>query len=100
MIINLIAVRNPKWQTLKDYEYDSDGNVVNDSDGNPVEVIVKDSDGNPKKLIQCECQWSHLGDETQEWLGFASTPWDTEQHGKDLYAALVAGEHGAIADED
>ena len=84
MSINLIAVRNPKWETIKDTE----GNPINDSDGNPIRVI------------DCECQWSHLGDNTQEWLPFTADPNDTEQHGKDLYNALVNGDHEAIADED
>lgn len=99
MSITLIAVRNPKWETLKHIKLDSDGKDVLDSDGNPVLETTLDSDGNPKKLIQCEAQWSHLGDNTQEWLPFAATPWDVEQHGKDLYNAIVAGDHGAIADE-
>ena len=84
MSINLIAVRNPKWETRKDI----DGNPINDSDGNPI------------KVIDCECQWSHLGDNTQEWLPFTTDLNDTEQHGKDLYNALVNGDHGAIADEN
>ena len=98
MSITLIAVRNPKWETLKDFKRDSEGNIVNDADGNPIEEVKKDSDGNPMKLIQCEAQWSHLGDDTQEWLPFAATPGDVEQHGNDLYNALVNGDHGAIAD--
>jgi|TARA_R100001460_G_scaffold56795_1_gene96533 hypothetical protein len=80
---SLIAVRNPKWHTRKDI----DGNVLNDADGNPL------------RIIDCECQWSHLGDNTQEWLPFSADSHDSEQHGKDLYAALVNGDHGAIADE-
>ena len=83
MSITLVAVRNPKWETRKD----NDGNVINDSDGNPV------------KVINCECQWSHLGDNTQAWLPFTADADDTEQHGKDLYAALVNGDHGTVADE-
>tara|TARA_R100001463_G_scaffold129946_1_gene189037 strand:- start:182 stop:433 length:252 start_codon:yes stop_codon:yes gene_type:complete len=83
MSITLIAVRNQKWVTIKDAE----GNVVNDSEGNPL------------KVIDCECQWSHLGDNTQEWLPFSANPNDVEKHGKDLYAALVNGDHGTIADE-
>ena len=83
MSINLIAVKNQKWKTIKD----SDGNPVNDSDGNPI------------KVIDCECQWSHLGDNTQEWISFTADQNDTEKHGRDLYNALVNGDHGAIADE-
>jgi hypothetical protein len=99
MSITLIAVKNPKWKTVKNERLDSDGNVVNDSDGNPILDVVNDSDGNPMKLIECEAQWSHLGDNTQEWLQFAATPWDGEKHGKDLYAALLNGDHGTVADE-
>ena len=80
---SLIAVRNPKWHTRKDAE----GNVINDSEGNP------------KKVINCECQWTHLGDETQEFYPFTASPEDPEQHGKDLYTALVNGDHGTIAEE-
>ena len=87
MSITLVAVRNPKWKTIKTERLDSDGNVVNDSDGNPI------------KVIDCECQWSHLGDNTQNWLPFSADARDTEQHGKDLYAALVNGDHGSITAE-
>ena len=83
MNITLIAVRNPKWHTVKD------------EDDNP---IVQE-DGTNFRVINCEAQWSHLGDNTQEWLPFTADSRDVEQHGKDLYNALVNGEHGAIADE-
>ena len=83
MSITLVAVRNPKWKTIKD----AGGDPVNDSEGNPI------------KVIDCEAQWSHLGDNTQEWIAFTADANDTEQHGKDLYAALVNGDHGTIADE-
>ena len=99
MSITLIAVRNPQWKTVKTVRLDDDGNVVNDADGNPIMDIVNDADGNPVRVIDCECQWSHLGDDTQEWFPFTASPNDIEQHGKDLYNAIVAGDHGAIADE-
>jgi len=99
MSITLIAVRNPQWKTIKYERLDDDGNVVNDADGNPIMDIVNDADGNPIRVIDCECQWSHLGDDTQEWLPFTANPDDVAQHGKDLYAALVNGDHGAIAAE-
>jgi len=99
MGITLIAVRNPQWHTIKAQRVDSDGNVVNDSDGNPIMDVVNDTDGNPVKVIDCECQWSHLGDNTQEWLPFTADLNDVEQHGKDVYAALVNGDHGTIAEE-
>lgn len=99
MSINLIAVRNPQWKTTKTQRKDSDGNVVNDADGNPILDVKNDADGNPIRVIDCECQWSHLGDNTQEWLPFTAVATDVEQHGRDLYNALVNGDHGAIADE-
>ena len=99
MSITLIAVRNPQWKTVKTVRLDDDGNVVNDADGNPIMDIVNDADGNPVRVIDCECQWSHLGDDTQEWFPFTASPDDIEQHGKDLYNAIVDGDHGAIADE-
>ena len=98
MSITLISVRNPKWQTVKIYKVDSNGKEELDSDGKSVEIdwVV---DGSIQKIIQCEAKWSHLGDNTQEWLPFAATPWDLEQHGKDLYAAFLNGDHGSIANE-
>jgi len=99
MSINLIAVRNPKWQTIKTQRLDSDGNGVKDSDGNPIMDVVNDSDGNPIRVIRCECQWSHLGDNSQAWLLFTANSNDTQQHGRDLYTALVNGDHGAITAE-
>tara|TARA_R100000458_G_C8144203_1_gene154228 strand:+ start:220 stop:471 length:252 start_codon:yes stop_codon:yes gene_type:complete len=83
MSITLIATRNPQWKTITD----DDGNAVNDSEGNPI------------KVINCECQWSHLGDNTQDWLPFTASATDTAQHGKDLYNAFVNGDHGTIANE-
>ena len=99
MSITLIATRNPQWKTLKIERLDSDGNVVNDAEGNPIMDNQLDDNGNPIRVIDCECQWSHLGDNTQEWLAFTASATDTEQHGKDLYNAFVNGEHGEIADE-
>ena len=83
MSITLIAVRNPKWVTVRE------------ADGSP--VVQKD--GTNLRFIECEAQWSHLGDSSQEWLSFGATPWDVEKHGRDLYAALINGDHGEIAAE-
>ena len=83
MSITLIAVRNPQWKSIKD----SEGDPVNDSEGNPI------------KVINCECQWSHLGDNTQDWLSFTADERDVETHGKNLYTALVNGDHGSITAE-
>ena len=99
MTITLVAVRNPQWKTATTFKRDSDGNYVNDSEGEPISEVLKDSDGNPIKVINCECQWSHLGDNTQDWLPFTASADDVEQHGKDLYTALVNGDHGSIAAE-
>ena len=99
MSITLVAVRNPQWTTIRRARRDSDGNAVTDSDGNVIMDAVNDSDGNPIRVINCECQWSHLGDNTQDWLPFTASSNDPAQHGKDLYAALVNGDHGAITAE-
>ena len=99
-MITLIAVRNPQWLSVTNERLDSDGNIVNDEDGNPIMDVVNDEDGNPKRIIHCEAKWSHLGDDTQEWLGFGAVPWDVEKHGRDLYNALVNGEHGEILEEE
>jgi hypothetical protein len=83
MNTTLIGVRNPKWHTPRK------------ANG---EAHVQE-DGSNFRVIDCETQWSHLGDNTQEWQPFTANPNDAEQHGKDLYAALVNGDHGAITDE-
>tara|TARA_Y100001973_G_C5129572_1_gene296996 strand:+ start:678 stop:983 length:306 start_codon:yes stop_codon:yes gene_type:complete len=98
---NLIAVRNPKWKTAKMIKIDGDGNPVLESDGvTYVSEVVNDSDGNPIKIIECECKWSHLGDDTQDWLPFTADARDPELHGRNLYADLAAGKHGTVADEE
>lgn len=43
-------------------------------------------------LINCEVE--HI---THGWIPFAAGANDVEQQGRDLYAALIAGEHGPIA---
>jgi hypothetical protein len=53
---------------------------------NPVWVDEKNT------VIGCEIDHEVFG-----WIPFAASPNDPEQHGRDLYAALVAGEHGDIA---
>ena len=90
-MIELLNVKNPKWKTLKSYEEDAEGNVT--------ENVITDDEGNPIKVIDCECQWSHLGDDTQDYLPFTATSYDTEEHGKKLYQDLIDGKHGDIADE-
>tara|TARA_R100000995_G_scaffold74856_2_gene44029 strand:- start:604 stop:840 length:237 start_codon:yes stop_codon:yes gene_type:complete len=57
-------------------------------------------DGNSAQFINAEVKWSHLGTvDNQDFQIFLASPYDTEQHGKDLYAALVNGDYGAIAAE-
>ena len=99
MSIQVLAVRNPQWTTIKIRRVDSGGNAVNDSDGNVIMDVVNDSDGNPIKVINCEVKWSHLGDNTQDWLPFSANSKDDEQHGKDLYFSILNGDHGSIANE-
>ena len=94
----LLAVRNPQWVTIRTPRLDSNNKYVLNSDGSLVtDVLMKD--GNPFRVIACETKWSHLGDSSQDWTPFDANPEDVEQHGRDLYTALVNGEHGAIADE-
>jgi hypothetical protein len=42
--------------------------------------------------IDCEINHPTLG-----WIPFTASPDDVEQHGRDIYAALIAGEAGEIA---
>jgi hypothetical protein len=44
-------------------------------------------------MIDCDVKWSHL---PVVWP-FTASPDDPAEHGRALYAALVAGEHGEIA---
>lgn len=99
MSITIINARNPRWKTLKTNQVDSDGNEVLDSEGNPIEINLTDSDGNLVKVIDCECQWSHLGDSTQEWLPFSANQNDEELHGQQLYTAFINGDYGSIEAE-
>ena len=99
MEIKLLACRNPKWVIVKTPEMDENNNVKKDDEGNLILQTVLDENGNPKKVIDVECQWSHLGDETQEFLHFFANPDDTEEHGRNLYQEIIDGKHGDIADE-
>ena len=83
MSITLVGARNPKWHTPRKANGDA---------------FVQE-DGSNLRVINCEAQWSHLGDNTQEWHPFTASPNDTEKHGRDLYAALINGDHGEIAAE-
>ena len=49
MTITLLNVRSPKWYTCDTPKVDSGGNIVNDSDGNPIMVPELDASGNPVK---------------------------------------------------
>ena len=48
MAINttLIAVRNPRWYTVKDFKRDENGASVKDESGNHIIVDVLDKNGN------------------------------------------------------
>jgi hypothetical protein len=99
MNTTLLACKNPKWFTLRRSKIDENGNYVKDENGNDVWEDIVDESGNPVKLINVECQWSHLGDTTQPFQNFIANPDDPEDHGRTLYAALINGDHGTIADE-
>ena len=99
MKTTLLACKNPKWFTLKRTKYDDSGNEVKDDSGATVWEDVVDESGNPVKLINVECQWSHLGDESQPFLNFIANPEDPEKHGRDLYAAIINGDYGTIGEE-
>ena len=52
------------------------------------------------QAINVEVKWSQLGIvDNQDFTLFTATSFDSEQHGKDLYAALVNGDYGDIAAE-
>jgi len=46
-----------------------------------------------KDLINCEAEH-----EVHGWIPFAASSSDPEAHGRAIYAALIAGTHGPIAD--
>jgi len=51
---------------------------------------------NPEKTqIDCEITTSQFGDEV---LPFTASINDVEQHGRDIFNAIVSGEYGIIAD--
>jgi hypothetical protein len=101
MSISLVSVRNPKWKTKTLPRWDENGAVLN-SDGEYIIDVVNDANGDPVKVIECEAIWTtseanvHL---PVNWLPFVADATSSVQHNKDLYAALVNGDHGAIADE-
>ena len=97
--ITLVGVRNQKWITLMTASLNDDGSLKTDDNGDVILTPKLDDSGNPVKVIECEAQWSHFGDSSQDWLPFTATAEDTMKHGVDLYNALVNGDHGARADE-
>ena len=99
MSFTLLACKNPRWFTLQRTKYDESGNEVKDESGATVYEDALDENGDKIKLIYVDCQWSHLGDTSQPFQTFIANPNDPEKHGRDLYAALVNGDHGTIADE-
>jgi len=48
-------------------------------------------------IINCEAQFGHLGDSTQDWLSFSANPNDSEEHGRTLFANAVNGDYGDVA---
>ena len=74
----------------------ADGTLIEKS---LADTLWVDESGNPVKLINVECQWSHLGDTSQPFQNFIANPDDPEEHGRALYAALINGDHGTVADE-
>ena len=72
---------------------------MKDESGATVYEDAVDENGDKIKLIYVDCQWSHLGDTSQPFQTFIANPDDPEKHGRDLYAALVNGDHGTVADE-
>jgi hypothetical protein len=99
MSIELINCKNPKWTTLKVLDLDENGNTQLDGEGNLMLKDYVDENGNTQKAITVDCQWSHLGDATQEFINFLATPNDPMEHGRKLYQDLVDGKHGTIASE-
>ncbi len=100
MDIKLINCKNPKWITLKVLDVDENGESKVDADGNLILKNLVDENGNTKKAITVDCQWSHLGDESQEFLNFLASPNDPMEHGRKLYQDLVDGKYGEIADDE
>ena len=99
MSFTLLACKNPRWFTLQRIKRDESGNEVTDESGETIWEDSLDENGDKIKLIYVDCQWSHLGDTSQPFQTFIANPNDPEKHGRDLYAALVNGDHGTIADE-
>jgi hypothetical protein len=93
----LLGIRNAKWVWHMSIKVDENGEDDLDENGNLQFVHIYEDDGVTKqKLIWCETKWSHLGDDTQEWLPFKVTPYDTMVHGQKLWTDLNNGVHGAI----
>lgn len=93
----LLGIRNPKWVYNVVMKTDENGVAVTDENGKFVlEPVLEDDGVTKQKLIWCETKWTHLGDDTQEWLPFKVTPYDTMAHGQKLWTDLNNGVHGAI----
>ena len=99
MSITLLAAQNPKWVTLKKPTLDENGQPQVDSNGDMILEDQVDSNGNKIKAINIETKWSHLGGTDQPWVTHTATSFDTAEHGKNLYDAIMNGDHGTIAEE-
>ena len=104
MSISLVSVRNAQWKTKKRPRYDQETELnILDSNGDLIFDVVNDENGDPMKEIDCLAIWTtseanvHL---PVNWSTFTIDATSVEQHLKDLYTALVNGDHGAITAEE
>jgi hypothetical protein len=59
----------------------------------PIFLAVRNARYTPSGSVDCEVQHSVYG-----WIPFHATATDSEAHGRELFAALMHGEYGTIAD--
>ena len=91
------CMQQGEYQPPHSHNINENGAAVTDENGKLVlEPVLEDDGVTKQKLIWCETKWSHLGDDTQEWLPFKVTPYDTMVHGQKLWTDLNNGVHGAI----
>mgnify|MGYP003109172435 CR=1 FL=1 len=91
----LIDAKNPRYEYLVEPALESDGTLKKDSNGNNILYYEKDDSGNRAKGLVIDAKWQHV--EELGYTPFHATSYDNEQHGKDLYAAIMNGDYGAIA---
>ena len=56
MSINLIAVRNPQWKTVKTERLEDDGNIVSEADRTQIMDIGSQEEVKKVQVIKCKCQ--------------------------------------------